>query len=128
MNRPPAISIVIAVTMLAFVPALIALGLYELPSLTEIRASHTADILGVWVMTWGLIVLGIAAALTVSWLAWTAEAAALRLEGSPSVDAPGSFVTPTTPHAAGRTAAQDSALPEGLPNHALRTPSNSWRR
>ena len=79
MNRPPVSSIVISMTSLALVPALIAFGVSDLPSLDEIRASHTADILGVWLITWGLIVLGVAGALTVSWLAWTAEAATQRL-------------------------------------------------
>ena len=125
MNRPPVLSMVISVTILAFVPVLIALGVYELPSLTEIRASHTADIIGVWLMTWGLIVLGIAAALMVSWLAWTADAAALQLEGPLSLDAPGSLVIPASQHAAMRSEGQDSRRPDGLPNRTLRTLSRT---
>ena len=124
MHRPPVLSMIISVTTLAFVPTLMAVGLYELPSLTEIRASHTADILGVWLMTWGLIVLGIAAALTVSWLTWTADAATLRLQESPSLDAPGSLVKQLSQHAAGTRLAPDSTRIAG---HTLPTSSKSWR-
>ena len=103
MNRPPVPARVISVTVLAFVPALIALGVYELPSLSDIRASHTADILGVWIITWGMIVLSIAGALTVSWLAWTADAAAQQLEGAADVDVPDPLVKPSSPRAAVQT-------------------------
>jgi uncharacterized iron-regulated membrane protein len=70
---------VTAVAVLVFVPALIAFGVSDLPSIAEVRASHTADIFGVWLITWGLIALGVIGALTVSWLAWTADAEAQRL-------------------------------------------------
>jgi hypothetical protein len=89
MNRPPVSSIVISVTVLTCVPALIAFGVSDLPSFGEIRASHTADILGVWLITWGLIVFGIAGAFTVSWLAWTADAAAQQLaDGTAHISEP----------------------------------------
>jgi hypothetical protein len=93
---------VISVTTLAFVPALIAFGVYDLPSLGDVRASHTADILGVWLITWGMIVVGIAGALTVSWLAWHADAAARQLEESADVDARDVLVKPSNLRAAVR--------------------------
>jgi hypothetical protein len=85
-SRPPVRSMVLSVAILAFVPALIAFGVHDLPSYSAIRAEHTADIVGVWLITWGLIVLGIVGALTVSWLAWTADAAAERLEENSAAD------------------------------------------
>ena len=105
MNRPPVASMVISVTILTFVPALLALGIYELPSLRDIRASHTADIVGVWIMTWGLIVLGILGALTLSWLAWTADAAAREVAGPSGVDASESPLRAFEPREQGRASA-----------------------
>jgi len=96
---------VISVTILTFVPALLALGIYELPSLSDIRASHTADIVGVWIMTWGLIVLGILGALTLSWLAWTADAAAREVAGPSGVDASESPLRAFEPREQGRASA-----------------------
>src|SRR5438045_1571939 len=99
---------VISVTILAFVPALIAFGVYDLPSLSAIRAEHTADIVGVWLITWGMIALGIAAALTVSWLAWTADAAAQQLESHFRLVASDSLVHASSQHAAVRSQASDA--------------------
>jgi hypothetical protein len=80
MNRPPLSSIVASGIAIVCAPALIMFGLDGMPSLVAIKATHTADILGVWVMTWGLIWIGVVAAVGVAWLAWSSQAETLRLE------------------------------------------------
>jgi hypothetical protein len=86
MNRPPLRAVAAAAFALSFGPLVVIFGVIDLPSLGEIRASKTADILGVWVMTWGLILLGVAASFVVSWLAWTSETATQALEASATSD------------------------------------------
>ena len=86
MNRPPLKAMVAAAFALSLGPLVVIFGVIDLPSLGEIRASKTADIFGVWVMTWGLILLGVAASVVVAWLAWTSEAATQELEVSTTSD------------------------------------------
>ena len=80
MTRPSVSSMALAAVTLVLAPALLVLGMTDLPSATEVRDAHTADLLGVWIITWGLIGLGAVAAITVAFLVWTADAAAARLE------------------------------------------------
>ncbi|MEP7306813.1 MAG: hypothetical protein ABJA98_14965 [Acidobacteriota bacterium] len=96
MNRPSLSSMAAAVFALALAPVVVMFGVIDLPSLSEIRASKTADIVGVWVITWGLILLGVAAAGIVAWLAWTSEAATQELGTSAGPDESGArSVSPT---------------------------------
>ncbi len=90
MQRRSLSSILASVFALAFVPALVGFGISDLPSLGAMRASKTADILWVWVLTWGLILLGVAGAVIVSWLAWSADAAVHELDASAGLDDLGS--------------------------------------
>jgi hypothetical protein len=95
MSRPPLSSIAVSAATLICAPILVAFGLDGMPSLATMRASKTADILGVWTLTWGLILLGVAGAVTVSWLAWGSDAEARRLAAATDHDRPAS--TPQTP-------------------------------
>ena len=71
MNRPPLSSLLLTLLCLSFVPLLVIIGVSGMPTLSAILASKTADILGVWVITWGLIAMAIIASVGVAWLAWT---------------------------------------------------------
>jgi hypothetical protein len=90
MPRRSLSSILASVFALALVPALVGFGISDLPSLGVMRASKTADILWVWVLTWGLILLGVGGALIVSWLAWSADSATHELAASTGLDDLGS--------------------------------------
>jgi hypothetical protein len=80
MNRRSPASIVLSVCLLAIAPIAIAFGVNGMPSFSGIRQEKTADIVGVWVMTWGLIALTVVASIVVAWLAWSAQDAAERLD------------------------------------------------
>jgi hypothetical protein len=80
MNRRPWASLVLSVCSLAIAPIVIAFGVYGMPSFAGIRQEKTADIIGVWVMSWGIVLLTVAAAFVVAWLAWSAEAATEQLD------------------------------------------------
>jgi hypothetical protein len=60
------------------IPVLWALGMGSLPSVSAIRASKTADIIGVWIFTWGLIAFGMVAALVVGWICLSSALEARR--------------------------------------------------
>jgi hypothetical protein len=80
MNRRPWGSILLTVFSVALAPIAIAFGVNGMPSFSGMVEQKTADIVGVWVMTWGLIGLAVVAALVVGWLAWSAEDATRQLD------------------------------------------------
>ena len=75
-------SIVVCALTLVLAPVAVAFGVHGLPSFDEIRNQKTADIVGVWVMTWGLVLLAAAGAVAVAWLAWFADDATRHLDDS----------------------------------------------
>jgi len=73
--------ILAGIVALALVPAAWVFTLNDVPSFAEIQASHTADIVGVWVFTWALTWTATICGVGIAWLCWaldTEEAAEVR--------------------------------------------------
>ena len=68
MNQKPGIWIAATIVALAQVPFLWIFSLAGMPSLKNTLASGTADVLGVWIFTWGMVWLASLAALVVAWI------------------------------------------------------------
>ncbi len=59
---------------LALVPAAWIFTFDAIPSYAEMRTSHTADILGVWVFTWGLTWTATICGIGIAWACWGYDA------------------------------------------------------
>ena len=70
MNRIPNARLAAGLVVLALVPALWGIALTDLPTMREMMASKTADIIGVWVLTWGLVWMTTIAAFAIVWACW----------------------------------------------------------
>jgi hypothetical protein len=53
-------------------------GFTTIPSATEVKEARTADMLGVWWFTWGLIWLATLSGIVIAWLCWALEMDARR--------------------------------------------------
>ncbi len=62
------------VCALALVPAAWILTMNAVPSFAQIRLSHTADIVGVWVFTWALTWTASICGIAIAWTCWGFDA------------------------------------------------------
>lgn len=69
---------IVGVAALVCIPIVWAFGLADVPSMATVKASHTADIVGVWIFTWALIWVASAAACAVAWICWSLDRQADR--------------------------------------------------
>jgi hypothetical protein len=63
---------------LALIPVVWIQGLQTIPTLREVIAAQTADMVGVWVFTWALVVVATIAAVGVAWAGWSWDREARR--------------------------------------------------
>jgi hypothetical protein len=78
-SRIPIARLAAGLVVLALVPVLWGLALTDLPSMREMMASKTADIIGVWVLTWGLVWMTTIAAFAIVWACWAWDLEATRV-------------------------------------------------
>jgi len=86
-NRIPPARVAVGLVVLALVPVLWGVALADLPSMREMMASKTADIIGVWILTWGLVWITTIAAFAIVWACWGWDLEAARDARPEHVDA-----------------------------------------
>ena len=67
------------VASLALIPVAWIQGYANIPTLREVIAAQTADMVGVWVFTWAPVVVATIAAVGVAWAGWSWDREVARL-------------------------------------------------